>query len=118
MARTKDRLSDTADNINAAGTAQIASIVSAVALALDASTALTYRKVASPTPRGDMRSFNASLPCRADLVDVDPVDARRQVAQNRGTNRFPHGDYDGLVVTEHTAGAGDRSGRAVRTAAA
>jgi Peptidase family M28/PDZ domain len=53
--------SDTADAINAAGTAQVASIVSSVALALDGSTALTYRKVASPTPRGDMRSFNASL---------------------------------------------------------
>jgi Tol biopolymer transport system component len=52
---------DTADAINAAGTAQVASIVSSVALALDGSTSLTYRKVASPTPRGDMRSFNASL---------------------------------------------------------
>ncbi len=53
--------SDTVDAVNAAGTAQIASIVSSVALGLDQSTALTYRKVASPTPRGDMRSFNASL---------------------------------------------------------
>jgi Tol biopolymer transport system component len=53
--------SDTADAINAAGTAQVASIVSSVALALDGSSPLTYRKVASPTPRGDMRSFNASL---------------------------------------------------------
>jgi len=53
--------SDTADTINAAGTAQVSSIVSALALALDGSTALTYRKVASPAPRGDMRSFNASL---------------------------------------------------------
>ncbi|HYI02100.1 M20/M25/M40 family metallo-hydrolase [Hyalangium sp.] len=52
---------DTADEINAGGTAQVASIVSTVALALDGSTPLSYRKVASPTPRGDMRSFNASL---------------------------------------------------------
>jgi Tol biopolymer transport system component len=53
--------SDIADHINAAGIAQVASIVSSVAMALDGSTALTYRKVAAPTPRGDMRSFNASL---------------------------------------------------------
>ncbi|WP_224366583.1 M20/M25/M40 family metallo-hydrolase [Hyalangium versicolor] len=53
--------SDTADAINAAGTAQVASIVSAVALGLDGKTTLTYQKVPSPTPRGDLRSFNASL---------------------------------------------------------
>lgn len=53
--------SDTVESINAAGTAQVASLVSSLALALGGSSALTYRKVASPTPRGDMRSFNASL---------------------------------------------------------
>lgn len=53
--------SDTADTINAAGTAQVASIVSTVVQALDGNTALTYRKVSAPAPRGDMRSFNASL---------------------------------------------------------
>ncbi|WP_224249909.1 M20/M25/M40 family metallo-hydrolase [Hyalangium gracile] len=55
------KASDTAETINAAGTAQVASIVSAVAMGLDGKTTLTYRKVPSPTPRGDMRSFNASL---------------------------------------------------------
>jgi C-terminal processing protease CtpA/Prc len=53
--------SDTADTINAAGAAQVASIVSTVVQELDGNTALTYRKVSAPAPRGDMRSFNASL---------------------------------------------------------
>jgi Tol biopolymer transport system component len=53
--------SDTPDGINAAGTAQVAGIVSAVALGLGERSTLTYRKVPSPTPRGDLRSFNASL---------------------------------------------------------
>lgn len=53
--------SDTADTINAAGTAQVASIVSTVVQELDGKTSLTYRKVSAPAPRGDMRSFNASL---------------------------------------------------------
>ncbi|MCP3135948.1 M20/M25/M40 family metallo-hydrolase [Pyxidicoccus xibeiensis] len=52
---------DTVDGLNVAGTARVAGIVSDVALALDGKAALTYRKVPSPAPRGDMRSFNASL---------------------------------------------------------
>ncbi|MCY1017100.1 M20/M25/M40 family metallo-hydrolase [Pyxidicoccus sp. MSG2] len=53
--------SDTVDTLNVAGTERVARIVSTVALSLDGKTALTYRKVPSPAPRGDMRSFNASL---------------------------------------------------------
>jgi hypothetical protein len=53
--------SDTVDTLNIAGTERVARIVSTVALSLDGKTALTYRKVPSPAPRGDMRSFNASL---------------------------------------------------------
>lgn len=53
--------SDTVELLNVAGTAKVASIVSAVALGLDGKTQLTYRTVPSPAPRGDMRSFNASL---------------------------------------------------------
>ncbi len=52
---------DTVETLNVGGTSRVASIVSAVALALDGTTALTYRTVPSPAPRGDMRSFNASL---------------------------------------------------------
>ncbi|MCY1003846.1 M20/M25/M40 family metallo-hydrolase [Myxococcus sp. MISCRS1] len=53
--------SDTVEGLNAVGTAQVAQVASVVALGLDGATTLTYRKVPSPTPRGDMRSFNASL---------------------------------------------------------
>ncbi|NTX17011.1 M20/M25/M40 family metallo-hydrolase [Myxococcus sp. CA056] len=52
---------DTVEGINAVGTAQVARIVSAVTVGLDGTAALTYHKVPSPTPRGDLRSFNASL---------------------------------------------------------
>ncbi|MFO0662628.1 MAG: M28 family peptidase [Polyangiaceae bacterium] len=53
---------DTADRINAAGAARTGMIVSDVALAVDAKTApLTFKVVAGPQARGDMRSFHASL---------------------------------------------------------
>jgi Tol biopolymer transport system component len=53
---------DTADKINAAGAAQIAGIVAALAAETGAQPkALTFRKVPMPAPQGDMRSFNASL---------------------------------------------------------
>ncbi len=55
--------------VNAAGTARVAEIVSSIALGLgERATALTYRKVPSPTPRGDLRSFNASLGTVPDYV--------------------------------------------------
>lgn len=55
--------SDTADKINAAGAAQTAKIVGLVAAAISArETPLTFKSDAQgPAPRGDMRSFNASL---------------------------------------------------------
>jgi Tol biopolymer transport system component len=54
--------SDSADRINAGGAAQIARIVTDVALAVTSSTApLTFNRVAPEAPRGDLRSFNASL---------------------------------------------------------
>src|SRR5262249_53611395 len=54
--------SDTADKINGAGAAQIARVMAGAALAVaDRPQRLTLRSVPSPAPRGDMRSFNASL---------------------------------------------------------
>ncbi|NMO19650.1 M20/M25/M40 family metallo-hydrolase [Pyxidicoccus fallax] len=67
--------SDTVETLNVAGTARVADIVSAVALALDGQTALTYRKVPSPAPRGDLRSFNASLGTVPDYAG--PPDGRK-----------------------------------------
>jgi hypothetical protein len=56
------RPSDTPDKINAAGIAQVAKVVvgTVQSLALR-DTKLTYKKVASPPPQGDSRSFGASL---------------------------------------------------------
>jgi Tol biopolymer transport system component len=67
--------SDTVDTLNVAGTERVARIVSTVALSLDGKTALTYRKVPSPAPRGDMRSFNASLGTVPDYAG--PPDGRK-----------------------------------------
>lgn len=55
--------SDTADKINAAGAAQTAKIVGMVASMISLKeTPLTFKADAQgPAPRGDMRSFNASL---------------------------------------------------------
>jgi hypothetical protein len=54
--------SDTADKINAAGAAQIATMASVLAAAVDVREArLTLKQAPSPAPRGDMRSFHASL---------------------------------------------------------
>jgi C-terminal processing protease CtpA/Prc len=55
--------SDTADKINAAGAAQTAKIVGMVASLISLKeTPLTFKSDAEgPAPRGDMRSFNASL---------------------------------------------------------
>jgi S1-C subfamily serine protease len=53
---------DSADRINAAGTAQVAKLVADVARAImDTPAPLTFRAVAPEAPRGDLRSFNASL---------------------------------------------------------
>jgi C-terminal processing protease CtpA/Prc len=54
--------SDSADKINAAGAAQIAAAVADLAAAVDVrEKQLTLKRVPSPAPRGDVRSFHASL---------------------------------------------------------
>ncbi len=53
---------DTADKVNAAGAGQIAQLVADVAQAVtDSPQPLTYQQVAPEAPKGDVRSFNASL---------------------------------------------------------
>jgi Tol biopolymer transport system component len=52
--------SDSADKLTYSGAAQVAEVAAHVALALQ-DQALTYRKAAAPAPRGDARSFGASL---------------------------------------------------------
>jgi Tol biopolymer transport system component len=53
---------DTADRINAAGAAQIAKLVADVAQSIMAAPApLTFQHIAPDAPKGDLRSFNASL---------------------------------------------------------
>jgi hypothetical protein len=54
--------SDTADKVNAAGAGQIAQLVADVAQAVtDLPKPLSYQQVAPEAPKGDVRSFNASL---------------------------------------------------------
>ena len=54
--------SDSADKINAGGAAQIAKIVTDVAQAVtEMPGALTFQAIAPEAPKGDVRSFNASL---------------------------------------------------------
>ncbi|MBX7116883.1 MAG: M28 family peptidase, partial [Myxococcaceae bacterium] len=52
--------SDTADKVNAAGAGQVAQIVATLAQKIQ-ETKLTFKKSHDPVPRGDVRSFNASL---------------------------------------------------------
>jgi len=54
--------SDTADKVNGAGAAQIAEIASELAAAVGVREArLSFKQAPAPAPRGDVRSFNASL---------------------------------------------------------
>lgn len=84
--------SDTADTINAAGTAQVANIVSTLVQALDGNSKLTYRKVSAPAPRGDMRSFNASLGTVPDYAGP------------------PNGQKGMLLAGVRTGGAAEQAG--------
>ncbi|HZO15922.1 MAG TPA: M20/M25/M40 family metallo-hydrolase [Polyangiaceae bacterium] len=59
--------SDSADRINAAGAGRTAEIVAAVAKALPAER-LTFRRVPSPPPAGDLRGYGASLGSIPDYV--------------------------------------------------
>jgi hypothetical protein len=54
--------SDTADKINGAGAAQIAHIASVLTAAVAAQESrLSFKQAPTPAPRGDVRTFNASL---------------------------------------------------------
>jgi Tol biopolymer transport system component len=54
--------SDDADKINAGGGARIAALVADLALVIDSAPERpTYKSVAAPAPRGDVRSYGASL---------------------------------------------------------
>jgi S1-C subfamily serine protease len=54
--------SDIVQSLNVAGIAQVAEVVRGVTLAIgELSGGLSYQKLPAPMPRGDMRSFNASL---------------------------------------------------------
>jgi Tol biopolymer transport system component len=88
--------SDTASRINAAGAVQIAQIVAdTVRSVADRAGKLTYRSVPAPAPRGDLRSFNASLGTVPDyggphdgkgvlLAGVRPGGAAEQAGMRRG----------------------------------
>jgi hypothetical protein len=69
--------SDTADKINAAGAAAVARVVTRLAVDVTGAERLTFRKVADPAPRGDMRSFNASLGSIPDYAG--PPDGQKGV---------------------------------------
>jgi Tol biopolymer transport system component len=88
--------SDSADRINAGGAAQIAKLVADVAQAVtDLPTPLGYQQVQPEAPRGDVRSFNASLGTIPDyagptdgggvlLSGVRPGSAAEKAGMRRG----------------------------------
>lgn len=88
--------SDSADRINAGGAAQIAKLVTDVALAVtELSGPLSLQAVAPEAPRGDLRSFNASLGTIPDyagppdaggvlLAGVRPGSAAEKAGLRRG----------------------------------
>ncbi|HVY32195.1 MAG TPA: M20/M25/M40 family metallo-hydrolase [Polyangiaceae bacterium] len=87
---------DTADRINAGGAAQIAKLVTDVAqVVTDLPAPLTFQAVAPETPKGDVRSFNASLGTIPDyagptdgggvlLAGVRPGSAAEKAGLRRG----------------------------------
>ncbi|MBI3181415.1 MAG: M20/M25/M40 family metallo-hydrolase [Myxococcales bacterium] len=98
--------SDTPERINAAGTAQVARLVSSLAFELPAGRKLTYRKTSSPPPNGDARSFNASLGTIPDyagppagvrgvlIADVRPGGAAALAGIRRGDLLLRLGTHD------------------------
>jgi hypothetical protein len=89
--------SDVADKVNAAGVAQVARVAGDVARAVaNRDAKLTYKSVPSPPPRGDTRSFGASLGTIPDyagppegtagvlLAGVRPGGAAEQAGMRRG----------------------------------
>jgi Iap family predicted aminopeptidase len=70
--------SDTADKINAAGAGQIARIVADLAVSVaNREAKLTLKKIPTPPPRGDVRSFHASLGTIPDYAG--PADGQKGV---------------------------------------
>jgi Tol biopolymer transport system component len=88
--------SDTADRVNAAGAGQIAKLVTDVAQAVtELPSPLTFKAVAAEAPKGDVRSFNASLGTIPDyagpadgggvlLAGVRPGSAAEKAGLKRG----------------------------------
>ncbi|MBN1208737.1 MAG: M20/M25/M40 family metallo-hydrolase [Myxococcaceae bacterium] len=70
--------------VNAAGAVQVARIVSSIVQGLGERATLTYRKVRSPAPRGDMRSFNASLGTIPDYAGLPGGQKGMMLAGVRG----------------------------------
>jgi Tol biopolymer transport system component len=98
---------DSADRINAAGAAQIAAAVAALAADVAARPGpLTLQKMASPPPEGDVRSFNASLGTIPDyagppggargvlLAGVRPGGAAEKAGLKRGDILIRLGRHD------------------------
>jgi len=98
---------DTVEHINAAGLARVAQLTSELAMGLAASSAtLTYKKGATPTPAGDLRSFNASLGTIPDyagppkgqtgvlLADVRAGGAAAKAGLRRGDVLIRLGSHD------------------------
>jgi hypothetical protein len=87
---------DSTDRINAGGAAQIAKLVADIAQTVtDSATPLGFQAVAPETPRGDVRSFNASLGTIPDyagptdgggvlLAGVRPGSAADKAGMKRG----------------------------------
>lgn len=98
--------SDTADRINAGGAAQIAKLVTDIAQAVTSLPgALTFQSVAPETPKGDVRSFNASLGTIPDyagptdgsgvlLSGVRPGSAAEKAGLRRGDTLVKLGKTD------------------------
>jgi hypothetical protein len=98
--------SDTADRINAGGAAQIAKLVTDIAQTVTSLPgALTFQSVAPETPKGDVRSFNASLGTIPDyagptdgsgvlLSGVRPGSAAEKAGLRRGDTLVKLGKTD------------------------
>lgn len=97
---------DSADRINAGGAAQIAKLVTEVAQAVtDSPAPLGFQAVAPETPKGDLRSFNASLGTIPDyagppdgagvlLAGVRPGSAAEKAGMKRGDTLIGLGKTD------------------------
>jgi hypothetical protein len=105
--------SDSSDRINAAGAMQVAAIVASVADGvMKREGKLSYRKVASPPPAGDLRGYGASLGTIPDyvgpksgqpgvlLADVRPGGGAEQGGMKKGDILIKLGSFDIATVHE------------------